>query len=147
MGQQYSLSMGGAVNKLIKDIKEDILNQESEIEAVQFEIDESIGGQGAAARATFTRLGLSNGTVNQLYGAYRAIDMDGGGSVSDMEFYTFFRLDQSKFTDRAFFLFDKDSTGEIDFNEFLAVHKLLAASRHAEPEVRNETHAVRHELA
>ena len=40
-----------------------------------------------------------------------------------------------------------DSTGEIDFNEFLAVHKLLAASRHAEPEVRNETHAVRHELA
>ena len=111
--------MGGAVNKLIKDIKEDILNQESEIEAVQFEIDESIGGQGAAARATFTRLGLSNGTVNQLYGAYRAIDMDGGGSVSDMEFYTFFRLDQSKFTDRAFFLFDKDSTGEIDFEEFV----------------------------
>ena len=78
--------MGGAVNKLIKDIKEDILNQESEIEAVQFEVDETISGQGAAARATFTRLGLSNGTVNQLYGAYRAIDMDGGGSVSDMEF-------------------------------------------------------------
>ena len=111
--------MGGAVNKLIKDIKEDILNQESEIEAVQFEVDETISGQGAAARATFTRLGLSNGTVNQLYGAYRAIDMDGGGSVSDMEFYTFFRLDQTKFTDRAFFLFDKDGTGEIDFEEFV----------------------------
>ena len=111
--------MGGAVNTMIKNIKEDILNQESEIEAVQFNVDESIDGQGAAAKATFTRLGLSNGTVNQLYGAYCAIDTDGGGSVSDTEFYTFFRLDASKFTNRAFFLFDKDGTGEVDFEEFV----------------------------
>ena len=111
--------MGGAVTTLIKNIKEDFLNQESEIEAVQFEIDESLPGQGASAKATFTRLGLSNGTVNQLYGAYCAIDTDGGGSVSDTEFYTFFRLDESKFTNRAFFLFDKDATGEIDFEEFV----------------------------
>jgi Ca2+-binding EF-hand superfamily protein len=111
--------MGAAIKKMIKNIKEDFLNQESEIEAVQFEIDESLPGQGAAAKATFTRLGLSNGTVNQLYGAYCAIDTDGGGSVSDTEFYTFFRLDESKFTNRAFFLFDKDGTGEIDFEEFV----------------------------
>jgi serine/threonine-protein phosphatase 2B regulatory subunit len=111
--------MGGAINKIVTNIKEDFLNQETEIEAVQFEIDESLSGQGAQARATFERLGLSNGTVNQLYGAYCAIDSDGGGSISDTEFYTFFRLDQSKFTDRAFFLFDKDGTGEIDFEEFV----------------------------
>jgi Ca2+-binding EF-hand superfamily protein len=111
--------MGGAVHKMIQNIKEDFLNAESEIEAVQFEIDETLDGQGAAAKATFDRLGLSNGTVNQLYGAYCAIDTDGGGSVSDTEFYTFFRLDESKFTNRAFFLFDKDATGEIDFEEFV----------------------------
>ena len=111
--------MGGAVHKMIRNIKEDFLNAESEIEAVQFEIDETLDGQGAAAKATFDRLGLSNGTVNQLYGAYCAIDTDGGGSVSDTEFYTFFRLDESKFTNRAFFLFDKDATGEIDFEEFV----------------------------
>ena len=92
--------MGGAINKAITNIKEDFLNQEQEIEAVQFNIDESVDGQGSKAKATFDRVGLSNGTVNQLFGAYHAIDSDGGGSISDTEFYTFFRLDQSKFAGR-----------------------------------------------
>ena len=112
--------MGGAVSRKFKELKEEFLNTEVEIEAVQFLVDETVSGQTSTTKKMFERMGLSNGSVNSLYGAFRAIDVDGGGLISDQEFYTFFRLDQSKFTDRAFFLFDKDGTGELDFEEFVA---------------------------
>ena len=108
--------MGACAEKL-KNLKEDILNTETEIEAVRFDVQEHVAGQDAHAAATFKRLGLSSGTVNQLYGAFRAIDIDDGGQIAAQEFYTFFRLEQSKFTDRAFLSFDKDGSGEIDFEE------------------------------
>ena len=68
---------------------------------------------------TFKKLGLTALTIDKFYSVFRAIDGDNGGEIDMHEFYVFFDLEESPFVDQTFGLFDRDGSGQIDFEEFV----------------------------
>eukprot|EP00944_MAST-04C_sp_MAST-4C-sp1_P013877 g13877.t1 len=79
----------------------------------------TLEGQDEEAMETFKKLGLTALTIDKFYSVFRAIDGDNGGEIDMHEFYVFFDLEESPFVDRAFGLFDRDGSGQIDFEEFV----------------------------
>jgi len=79
----------------------------------------TIEGQDEEAMETFKKLGLTALIIDKFYSTFRAIDGDNGGEIDMHEFYVFFDLEESPFVDRAFALFDRDGSGQIDFEEFV----------------------------
>ena len=56
-----------------------------------------------------------------LYTVFAEIDTDASGTVSRDEFYDFFQVDKSEFTDGVFNVLDVDGSGQVDFREFALV--------------------------
>ena len=65
----------------------------------------------------FQRLGFSSWGANGMRKLFCAIDEDHSGEISIREFLKYFDLDRTKFSKRAFAIFDADSSGELDFKE------------------------------
>lgn len=65
-------------------------------------------------------LGLTKRQANALVSYYMAMDADGSGAVSLMEFFRHFDVARTPFTKRAFAMFDIDGDGGLDCAEFMA---------------------------
>ena len=71
----------------------------------------------AQHKPMFQRLGFSSWGANGMRKLFCAIDEDHSGEISIREFLKYFDLDRTKFSKRAFAIFDADSSGELDFKE------------------------------
>lgn len=81
--------------------------------------DDAPPGQGTAAAETFATLCIDDETLNLLYTKFCEIDVDNSGEIDIEEFYQFFKLSRTSFSDRCFTIMDKDGSGAIDFCEFV----------------------------
>lgn len=82
-------------------------------------VDDEVIGQGELAKASFEAIGLDDWTTQMFFRKFCAIDKDNSGEISLQEFYRFFHIPQSAFSDRVFKMLDVDGSGEIDFREFV----------------------------
>ncbi len=73
----------------------------------------------APFQPSFDFLQLTDREVRDLLKLFREVDKDESGNISIMEFLNFFEFDRTKFTIRAFSLFDEDKSGELNFREFV----------------------------
>lgn len=67
----------------------------------------------------FKAMQFSNSDIRKLYDIFRAVDVDGSGSIALSELLTHIHLDRTPFTEKIFSIFDDDRSGEIDFKEFV----------------------------
>ena len=81
--------------------------------------NDTVPGQDEAAMLDFKKLQIPVDDINRLFSCFLEIDTDGSGEISLDEFYAFFKLKRSVFSDMAFGLMDEDKSGEIDFREFI----------------------------
>eukprot|EP00937_MAST-01D_sp_MAST-1D-sp2_P004992 g4992.t1 len=85
-----------------------------------FSLDESVPGQGVAAAKTFRSLQMDEVMVQRFFNKFNEIDHHGRGEVDLDDFYGYFNINRSPFGDRVFRMLDSDSSGTIDFREFVA---------------------------
>lgn len=67
----------------------------------------------------FAVLRLSKNDVKRLFRAYNKIDCDHSGSVELNELFAFLNIENTKFTERVFRIFDMNHTNQVDFREFV----------------------------
>jgi hypothetical protein len=67
----------------------------------------------------FAGLSLTKSEINRIYEVFRAIDLDGSGTIKLMELFVRIRVEPTPFSVRAFQLVDKDGSGHLDFSEFV----------------------------
>jgi hypothetical protein len=80
----------------------------------------------------FQSLQLTNDEVQQLLRLYGKVDLDGGGTIDVVELLTVIDVERTPFTERIFTIFDEDSSGKIDFGEFvLALWNYCTLSKYA----------------
>ena len=85
----------------------------------EFVPNPNIEGQGESSLITFRALGLSDSAINSFYYYFSEIDDDDNGTISLDEFYDYFGLIRSPFSDMVFQILDKDSNGTVNFSEFV----------------------------
>jgi serine/threonine-protein phosphatase 2B regulatory subunit len=71
------------------------------------------------AHEAFQQMGLDDNDVDKFHSLYLKMDKDNGGSIDIQEFYRYFRLQRSPFSDRVFQVMDGDGSKELDFVEFV----------------------------
>jgi len=81
--------------------------------------DDAPPGQGPEAAETFAQLCIDDETINLLFTKFCEIDVDNSGEIDIEEFYQFFKLQRSSFSDRCFTIMDEDGSGQVDFCEFV----------------------------
>eukprot|EP00600_Ochromonadales_sp_CCMP1393_P004597 CAMPEP_0174970170 /NCGR_PEP_ID=MMETSP0004_2-20121128/9217_1 /TAXON_ID=420556 /ORGANISM="Ochromonas sp., Strain CCMP1393" /LENGTH=550 /DNA_ID=CAMNT_0016219837 /DNA_START=168 /DNA_END=1820 /DNA_ORIENTATION=- len=62
---------------------------------------------------------LSKQEIKQMFKVFRAVDVDGSGTIALPELLVHIDLERTNFTKRIFSIFDEDKSGEIDFREFV----------------------------
>ena len=67
----------------------------------------------------FTAMKISKSDLFKLYTAYEDFDVDHHGTIDVHEFLETIEIEYTPFTRRIFSIFDKDSSDEIDFFEFV----------------------------
>lgn len=70
--------------------------------------NDDVPGQGMEAQVMFDFLGLTTEELDLLYTKFLEIDVDGGGTIINMELYSFIRRDRTQFLDAVFAVFDDD---------------------------------------
>jgi Ca2+-binding EF-hand superfamily protein len=85
----------------------------------QFVVNDNVPGQGTEAQEVFNLLELSAKDINFLYSEFCKVDVDGGGTIMNLELYFHLLKDRSIFLDTVFSLFDDDRSGQLDFLEFV----------------------------
>lgn len=111
----------------------------------EFLANDTVVGQGRDAQATFDRIGIDKKTLDRYYELFLKVDKDESHEIDLDEFYRFFDIERSPFSDRIFSIMDEDGrcaalrrngpqprltrltrrspsrrrSGEIDFREFV----------------------------
>ena len=67
----------------------------------------------------FAAMRLTKTEVNKLYDIFCKVDLDGSGSVDIVELLTLLDIERTAFTEQVFTVFDSDSSGKVDFKEFV----------------------------
>ncbi len=67
----------------------------------------------------FEALQIKNPEIKKFIKAFAKADLDGGGTIGLMELLVTLDVEKTPFTKRVFSIFDDDSSGEIDFGEFV----------------------------
>jgi len=67
----------------------------------------------------FSALKLSENDVGRLFRIFKKMDKNEKGCISIIDMLNFLDCDRTKFTTRVFSMFDADSSGKIDFREFV----------------------------
>ena len=79
----------------------------------------------------FLALRLSVKEIRKLLMIYKQIDANGSGTITKAELFAFLDLELSPFFVKVFSLFDGDSSGEVDFREFvLTVWNICTLTKH-----------------
>lgn len=73
----------------------------------------------AKYRNEYNDLGLGEREIGLLYKTFRRADSDHGGSISRSEFLDLYDISSNNFAKKIFRLFDIDSSGNVDFHEFV----------------------------
>lgn len=73
----------------------------------------------AAKREIYEAFSFKQLDIGRLHKVYRKIDNDGSNSIELAELLAFLDLDRTRFTKRIFTMFDEDSSGLLDFHEFV----------------------------
>ena len=81
--------------------------------------DDAPPGQGTEAADTFAQLCIDDATIDLLFSKFCLIDVDNSGEIDLEEFYQFFKLQRTSFSDRCFTIMDEDGSGQVDFCEFV----------------------------
>lgn len=71
------------------------------------------------AMRQFKAMQFNKGEVRKLYKIYRAVEVDGSGTIALGELLAHIQLTCTPFTEKIFSIFDDDGSGEIDFKEFV----------------------------
>lgn len=87
---------------------------------VVFIPNDDIPGQDGVAVKVFEQLMLSTMDINKLYEAFLDMDADGSGFIRADEFRAYFKIEATRFNDKLFCSFDADSSGHLNFMEFVA---------------------------
>lgn len=67
----------------------------------------------------FAAMRLTKNEVIQLHKTFKKVDFDKSGSVDIVELLTLLCVERTRFTEQLFKVFDSDSSGKIDFREFV----------------------------
>lgn len=73
----------------------------------------------AAKREIYEAFAFNELDIGRLHKVYRKIDNDSSNSIELAELLAFLDLDRTRFTKRIFTMFDEDSSGLLDFHEFV----------------------------
>jgi hypothetical protein len=73
----------------------------------------------ACNRKTYEALGLNEKNINELYEIFKSIDIDDSGLIDILEMMARLQLEITPFSKRVFKIFDADSSGQLDFWEFV----------------------------
>ena len=68
-----------------------------------------------------SKLKLSKRDADLLYTVFCDIDLDKSGNINMKEFYKWFNMERTPFTDSIFTIMDQDKSDEVDFREFSMV--------------------------
>ena len=73
----------------------------------------------ACNRTTYEALGLNENNIYELYEIFKSIDIDDSGLIDILEMMARLQLEITPFSKRVFKIFDADSSGQLDFWEFV----------------------------
>lgn len=73
----------------------------------------------AGWRDQFEALQITGKEIEQIYRIFRKVDVDNSGTIELAELLVHIEIERTKFSERIFSIFDEDSSGQIDFREFV----------------------------
>lgn len=76
-------------------------------------------GQDYESAEKIAKLRLSMDAIKHIYDIFNTMNVSKNGSIDCAIFCTFFKVERTKFTERCFQIFDKDSSSSVDFCEFI----------------------------
>mmetsp|Transcript_1888 Transcript_1888/g.3003 ORF Transcript_1888/g.3003 Transcript_1888/m.3003 type:complete len:405 (+) Transcript_1888:72-1286(+) len=98
--------------------------------------DPHIEGRDDIALDTLHSLHLKDSDIRKLYTAFREVDLDSSGAVSQDEFFAVFRIEDSEINRRIFRLCDMDKRGRLNFCEFAcSIWNLLSLESESLPQL------------
>ena len=68
---------------------------------------------------TLDLLGIEPRDAEKLFVQFVSMNQDASGEISPEEFHDYFKVKRTVFTERVYGYIDLDSSGELDFNEYL----------------------------
>lgn len=84
-----------------------------------FVVNDVVEGQGPLAQKDFNLLGLTEVQVDYLFNVFQRISRSRSGMISLAEFYDYFPVERSPFSERVFSTMDINKNGGVDFHEFV----------------------------